>query len=107
MSQYSVYVIPVEFQAIKKLPGKVRQRVKRAIDALADNPRPSDSKELDTGINDAKSSEYEVRRVRVDNWRIVYLITEVEKMVDVVAVRKRPPYDYGDLAELLSGRGKI
>lgn len=31
MSRYTVYVVPSEFQAIKRLPGNVRQRVKRAI----------------------------------------------------------------------------
>ena len=101
MSQYSVYVVPDEFQAIKKLPGNVRHRVKRAIDGLAENPRPSDSRQLDTEF---APQDCEVRRVRIDNWRIVYLIAEAEKTIDVVAVRKRPPYDYGDLAELLSGR---
>ena len=34
MSQYSVYVLPGEFQTIQRLPGQVRQRVKRAIDGL-------------------------------------------------------------------------
>ena len=37
----------------------------------------------------------------LDNWRIVYVVSDDETAVDVVAVRKRPPYDYGDLAELL------
>jgi mRNA interferase RelE/StbE len=32
----------------------------------------------------------------------VYGITEKDKVVDVLAVRKRPPYDYGDLEELLA-----
>jgi mRNA interferase RelE/StbE len=104
MSQYSVYVVPVEFQAIKKLPGNVRQRIKRAIDLLAGDPRPPESKQLDFGTDDTQGDECEVRRLRIDNWRIVYLVTEASKVVDVVAVRKRPPYDYGDLAELLSGR---
>jgi len=31
----------------------------------------------------------------------VYAITETEHMIDVLAVRKRPPYDYGDLEGLL------
>jgi hypothetical protein len=31
----------------------------------------------------------------------VYALTEVEQVVDVLAVRKRPPYDYGDLSALL------
>lgn len=32
---------------------------------------------------------------------IVYAIPEEEKLIDVLAVRKRPPYDYGDLEALL------
>lgn len=74
----------------------MRQRVKRAIDSLADNPRPTKSKALD-----APDVEPEVRRLRLDQWRIVYAITEANKIVDVLTVRKRPPYDYGDLEELL------
>ena len=37
----------------------------------------------------------------MDNWRIVYSITESEQVIDVLAVRRRPPYDYGDLTALL------
>lgn len=33
--------------------------------------------------------------------RIVYAITEDGNWIDVLAVRKRPPYDYGDLRALL------
>ena len=43
----------------------------------------------------------DVRRLRLDRWRIVYAITEADEVVDVLAVRKRPPYDYGDLESLL------
>jgi mRNA interferase RelE/StbE len=99
MSRYTVYVLPEEFRRIKRLPGHVRQRVKYAIDELADDPRPTQSKKLD--VADLEDSGREVRRVRRDNWRIVYVVSDGEAMVDVVAVRKRPPYDYGDLAELL------
>ena len=102
MSRYSIYVLPDEFQAIKKLPGNIRQRVKCAIDDLAGNPRPPASKQLKIGEPD--DVDVEVRRVRIDNWRIVYMICDSEQTIDIVAVRKRPPYDYGDLAELLSGR---
>ena len=38
---------------------------------------------------------------QLDKWRIVYVVIETDSTVDVVAVRKRPPYDYGDLAVLL------
>jgi mRNA interferase RelE/StbE len=64
---------------------------------LAEDPRPSNSKELDV-----RGLAQEVRRLRLDKWRVVYAITEVESIVDVLAVRRRPPYDYGDLNALLS-----
>lgn len=99
MSQYAVYVLPGEFRTIKRLPGNMRQRIKRAIDGLTDNPRPPGSKQLQ--VSDDEEFAWELRRLRIDNWRIVYLISEDERAVDVVAVRKRPPYDYGDLGELL------
>lgn len=99
MSQYTVYVVPDEFTALKKLPGNVRQRIKHAIDDLADNPRPPQSKQL--LVSDREGLGCEAWRLRIGNWRVVYLITEQDKVVDVVAIRKRPPYDYGDLAQLL------
>ncbi len=99
MSRYTLYVVPDEFRSIKRLPGNVRQRVRHAIDELADNPRPPRSKQLD--VADMEGPAPEVRRLRIDNWRVVYLVSDDEKTVDVVAVRRRPPYDYGDLAQLL------
>ena len=50
---------------------------------------------------DVPNFDPELRRLRLDNWRIVYAITEADKIVDVLAVRKRPPYDYEDLQTLL------
>jgi mRNA interferase RelE/StbE len=98
VSRFTVYVTPPAWKEIKQLPGHVRQRVRRAVGALADNPRPARSKVLDVpGLS------CEVRRLRIDRWRIVYAVTEAEQAVDVLAVRKRPPYDYGDLEALLGG----
>jgi mRNA interferase RelE/StbE len=100
LSRYTIYIIPRALREIKNLPGNVRQRVKRAIDALADDPRPSRSE----GLN-VPNFEGELRRLRLDKWRIVYVVTETDSTVDVLAVRKRPPYDYGDLAVLLEAAG--
>lgn len=97
MSRYTVYIIPRAWKEIKDLPGNMRQRVKRAVEALADNPRPPKSRALD-----APDFEHELRRLRLDRWRIVYVVTEADKAVDVLAVGKRPPYDYGDLGQLLA-----
>lgn len=96
MSHYTVFVIPDAWQEIKGVPGHMRQRLKRAIDDLAENPRPSQSKRLET-----PAIEPELRRLRLDRWRVVYAISEEESTIDVLAVRKRPPYDYGDLTTLI------
>jgi len=96
VSRYTVYVIPRAWKEIQNLPGNRRQRVKRAGEALADDPRPPKSKDLHV-----PDFEPELRRLRLDRWRVVYAITEVDHAVDVLTVRKRPPYDYGDLEKLL------
>jgi mRNA interferase RelE/StbE len=96
VSAYTVYITPDTFQKIKNLPANIRQRVRKTIRDFADNPRLSDSKMLEV-----PNFEAELRRLRLDNWRIVYAITEADKIVDVLTVRKRPPYDYEDLETLL------
>ncbi len=100
MSRYTIYVTPRALREIKELPGHMRQRVKRAIEGLADNPYPPQSQALDFSDMD-----FELRRLRLDKWRLVYAVTEADKMVDVLTVRKRPPYDYGDLEQLLADVG--
>jgi mRNA interferase RelE/StbE len=47
----------------------------------------------------------ELRRIRMDPWRVVYVVSDAEAWVWVLAVRKRPPYDYEDLEELLTTIG--
>ncbi|GAB4497783.1 MAG: hypothetical protein OHK0052_09990 [Anaerolineales bacterium] len=97
MSQYKIYITPQAFQEMKNLPGKIRQRVRNTIDALANETQPARSKQLNLSIE-----SYVVFRVRIDNWRIVYSVDFENKTIDILTVRKRPPYDYGDLADLLS-----
>jgi len=48
--------------------------------------------------------DLELRRLRIERWRVVYMDEEWE-LVTVLAVRKRPPYDYEDLEELLAELG--
>jgi mRNA interferase RelE/StbE len=100
VSRYTVYVIPRAWREMKGLPGNVRQRVKWAVAALAEDPRPAKSKALDV-----PEFEHELRRLRLDRWRIVYVVVEADNAVDILAVRKRPPYDYGDLEKLLEEAG--
>lgn len=96
MSQYRVYITPEALGDVKNLPGNIRQRIRRTITSLANQPYPSQSKELQY-----TDPERQLLRIRLGNWRIVYAVTPTENVVDVLAVRKRPPYDYGDLTQLL------
>lgn len=98
MTRYQVYITPSAWAEVKALPGHMRQRVRQVVATLGKEPRPSEGKMLvlpDMAV--------EVWRLRIDRWRIIYLITEVDAVVDVLAIRKRPPYDYGDLSTLLAG----
>jgi mRNA interferase RelE/StbE len=95
---YAIYVRPSALKEIKDLPGNFRQRIRRAVSGLAENPRPPKSKTLNVS-----EVAVEVRRLRMDRWRLIYAITESDLIVDVLALRKRPPYDYGDLTALLTG----
>ena len=96
MNSYRVFVTPAAVKEIKALPGNIRQRVRQAISELTTQPRPHNSKVLEQDL-----TPLEARRQRIENWRIIYTMSEAEATVDVLGVRKRPPYDYADLKRLL------
>ncbi len=85
----------------KQLPGQVRQLVKQAIAALRYEPRPHISETLDTTGLDIPP-DVELRRIRLDQWGIIYAVNDVEQWTWVWGVRKRPPYDYQDLTEFVA-----
>src|SRR5262249_29357173 len=58
---------------IVKLPGHMRQRVRRAVNDLREAPRPSNSRALDIP-DDLRIEGVEARRLRLDQWRVVYTI---------------------------------
>lgn len=103
MDYYRVEIIDKARREVRRLPGNMRQRVIRMFRRLEREPRFSDTLSLNldgSGINLAPGQE--LRRVRLDQWRIVYLVEEEDKLIWVLAIRKRPPYQYDDLPNLLS-----
>jgi len=97
---YDLFLEPEVHAARDKLPGKLRQRVRQAITALAASPRPSESATMDSaGLNLREGIE--LRRIRMEHWRVVYAVCNEERWVWVLAVRRRPPYGYTDLPELV------
>jgi mRNA interferase RelE/StbE len=101
MSDYDLLIEPQVHDARKQLPGNMRQQIKRAIDGLASNPRPAQSEAMDVSGLDVPS-DVEVRRLKLILWRLIYAVNDVLRWVWVLALRRRPPYDYSDLPELIS-----
>ena len=91
---HKVWIDPVAIVETRVVPGNMRQRIKRAMVALAREPRPPDSTPLEW-----PPERFEPRRLKLGNWRIVYAADDTDDWV--LAVRRRPPYDYADLARLL------
>lgn len=104
MASYQVEVTRQVRKEIRRLPGNVRQRAIRILGALKQDPRPYNSRQLNVakaGIELEPGAE--LRRIRMASWRIVYLVEEELNLVSVLAVRKRPPYQYDDLNHLVKG----
>ncbi len=95
-----LWVEPSALDEIAALPGNMRQRVRRAVSELRETPRPAQSHLLEIP-DDVQLEDLEARRLRLDNWRVVYVVDEHWEIITVLAVRKRPPYNYDDLRDLL------
>jgi mRNA interferase RelE/StbE len=88
-------VLSPDVQAdLRRLPGNIRRRMIVEIDNLERDPRPARSKQL--SIDGEKR---EIRRLRLDKWRVIYLVLEEQPVI--FAIRKRPPYNYEDLKDLI------
>ncbi len=92
---FRVWIEPPALDELRAVPGNVRQQLRRELERLAKEPRPPASKKLEW-----PGADFEPRRLRVGNWRVVYAVNDGDRWVQVLAVRKRPPYDYGDLQKL-------
>ena len=99
--RYHLWIEDNAKDEISRLPGNFRQRMRRAVSDLAYNPRPSIGKRLD--LSDEGLAGLEIWRLRIDPWRVIYVIDDGAQEVGVLAVRKRPPYDYADVTELMGG----
>ena len=67
-----------------------RRRVLAVLQGLADDPRPPGCEKL---------SE-DVYRVRVGNWRVIYLVDGPNSRVDVGAIRRRSERTYRRVDDL-------
>lgn len=102
MAFYQVHIREGAHKEIRQLPDHIRQRVIRCLRDLEQTPRPVASIILDLTDTSLNLPVYtEVRRIRLDGWRIVYYLEDDIRLITVLAIRKRPPYQYDDLKLLL------
>ncbi len=81
MSRYSVVVARRAIRSIARLPRKDQQRIRAAIDLLAEEPRPPGCVAL--------AGEESVYRVRVGDHRILYEVIDARLVIQVVRVGHR------------------
>lgn len=80
-----MYLIKFKKKATKelfKLPSQAIKKIVIAIDGLEEDPRPEGSKKL-------KGSDENMWRIRIGSYRVLYIIEDEIKIVDVRKVRHR------------------
>jgi mRNA interferase RelE/StbE len=65
------------YAQVKRLSGHVRQRIRRLINSLPDDPRPPGAKQL--------RDHTDTWRYRIDRWRIVWRIYDDILLVIVIS----------------------
>ncbi|HEY6988645.1 MAG TPA: type II toxin-antitoxin system RelE/ParE family toxin [Bryobacteraceae bacterium] len=78
MNSYAVEVKPSARKELEALPDSVLARVVRRLEALGNTPRPAGCKKL-KGYKD-------YWRVRVGDWRVLYIIDDTAKVVSVTRI---------------------
>jgi len=78
---YSVKLKPRAERDLDKLPDPIARRIWRKLFALEAEPRPSGCKKIE-GEDDAY-------RIRIGDYRAVYLVDDQAKLVEVVRVAHR------------------
>jgi mRNA interferase RelE/StbE len=77
---YSIVVTDYAIRQLKKLPPHVVAKLKEAIAALADNPRP---------YNHIKLTNVDAYQIRVGNYRVIYEIIDNVLTVTVIDISDR------------------
>jgi mRNA-degrading endonuclease RelE of RelBE toxin-antitoxin system len=81
-------------RALHRLPGNYRQRFRRILEKLPDDPYPAGSVPLRHSVPGG-------RKMRLDQWRLIYQVDEQAQILYVLAIRRKTgPETYQDLPEV-------
>lgn len=81
MAKYAVELKASARKELERLPAKLIQRIFPRLEALATEPRPAGCKKLKGGDNEW--------RIRVGDYRVVYVIDDAKALVTVTRIRNR------------------
>ena len=85
MVSFDMFKITFKKSAVKeiqKLPSSVIKKIAPAIDALSLNPRPLGAKKL-------SAQKENIWRIRIGDYRVVYMIEDVIRIVEIRKVGHR------------------
>jgi mRNA interferase RelE/StbE len=81
VNSYTVDVKASARKELEALQDNVLSRVVRKLESLADNPRPPGCKKL--------KNHKDLWRIRIGNWRVLYIIDDAAKLVSVTRIAHR------------------
>lgn len=79
---YSVSINPSALKELGKLPKATAKKAGKAIDALAEDPRP-------VGVKKLKRTDEHLYRIRIGDYRIIYSIEDEIKIIDILKIGHR------------------
>jgi len=82
--KYTIHIDTGAAKSLAKMPRKVQRQIGRKIDALADDPFPTDSK----SIKGAK----DLYRIRSGNYRIAYKVKAGKLLILVIRIGHRKDF---------------
>jgi mRNA interferase RelE/StbE len=81
-ARYTVTIIPSALRTLQSLPRDVRGRIRDAIDALSEDPRPH-------GVKSLQGSRKGHLRLRVGDYRVIYRVEDDRFVILVVTIGHR------------------
>jgi mRNA interferase RelE/StbE len=81
VDSYAVQVKPGARKELEALPDDLLARVVRKLEALGHTPRPAGCKKL--------KGHKDQWRVRVGEWRVVYIVDDAAKLISVTRIAHR------------------
>ncbi len=79
---YSIRFKKSAEKELEKLPTAIIKRIGKAIDALAENPRPEGSRKLE-------GQRESLWRIRIGDYRVVYWVADVIHIVEIRRIGHR------------------